>query len=242
MIKKATKMRKVAIIEDEKKSADLLKGYFSRYEEKYKQSFEVVWFQEAASFLNNYQPIYDIVLMDIELPGINGIKASEELRKKDPVVTLIFVTNMAQFAVKGYEVQAFNFMVKPVSYGNFELNIKKVLAHLSENKECELLVSYPGGVVRILSSTIKYIEVKGHHLSYHTENGTIETSGTLKKVENQLSSAHFVRCNSFYLVNLKFVSGIDGYWAHVGGEKLAISRPKRMLFMQALNHYLGGEA
>lgn len=235
-------MIKAAIIEDEKSAADLLIGYFARFGKENQRIFDVSWFPEAGSFLANYQPIYDIVLMDIELPGMNGMKASEELRKKDPVVTLIFVTNMAQFAVKGYEVQAFNFMVKPVAYSNFEINLKKVLAHLSENKESELLVSLPSGVVRVLSSTLKYIEVKGHHLSYHTESGVIETSGTLKKVEGQLSSAHFVRCNSYYLVNLRYVSEIDGYWAVVGGERLAISRPKRMTFMQALNHYLGGEA
>jgi DNA-binding LytR/AlgR family response regulator len=233
-------MFSVAIVEDEKISADLLQKYLTRYAEEKNVTFSIEVFKNAIIFLDNYKTKYDIVFMDIGMPHMDGMEAAARLREIDQTVILIFVTNMSQFAVKGYEVDAMSFIVKPVAYPNVALKLQKAISRLENNKESEILIRTQDGVIFIDTASLKYIEVSNHRLIYHTKSGDYEGYGTLKKVEEQLFDKHFVRCNSCYLVNLKFVSKVSGWIAVVGGNELQISHPKKKTFLGALNKYVGG--
>ena len=114
-------MRNVAVIEDEKSASDALGQHLKRYGAETGEEFKIYVFPDAETFLQNYKADYDVVFMDIELPGMNGMTAARELRKLDGKVVLVFVTNMSQFAVGGYEVGAFDFILKPVNYSSFFL-------------------------------------------------------------------------------------------------------------------------
>jgi len=232
--------RNIAIVEDEAEEVEILSSYFTRYSEEYGTTFTVTCFGSAEAFLNRYRPVYDLVLMDICLPKASGMAAAAVLRQLDQSVPLIFVTNMAQFAVKGYEVDAFDFVVKPVSYANFALKIHRLLGKLSTRRGEELLVTLSDHMVRLPTSQIKYIEISGHRMIYHTTGGEVNAYGNLKEVEASLDASMFARCNSCYLVNLNYVQAIQGHTALVDGEPLQISRPRRKAFVQALNDYLGG--
>lgn len=233
----------VAIVEDTDKEADLLQEYFSRYAKEQKGSFHITRFSSGDDFLINYRPIYDLVLLDIGLPGHNGMEVAARLRETDQSVTLIFVTSMAQFAAQGYEVDAVDFIVKPVNYGNFALKLKRTLSRLQIRRDSEVVISQGENLYRVSASQIRYIEISSHSLIYHTADGSIEAYGSLKKVEEQLSSQMFARCNSCYLVNLEYVQSIqDDYVVLVGGAMLKMSRLKHKPFVQALNNYLGGMA
>lgn len=233
-------IRNVAIVEDTQSEADTLREYFSRYAGEKGIEFKIAHFSSAEQFLDKYNPIYDLVLMDIGLPKINGMEAAGRLRELDDTVTLIFVTNMAQFAVRGYEVDAFDFVVKPVSYSNFALKLQRALNKLGTRKDTEVIISISDGLYRISSSQIKYIEISGHKMIYHTTGGTIKAYGNLKEVESILNGKMFVRCNSCYLINLNFVHAIRGYIVVVDSDELQISRPRKKAFVQAVNDYLGG--
>lgn len=232
--------RNVAIVEDTQSEADVLKQYFSRYGAEKGMEFKVAHFTSAEDFLDKYRPIFDLVLMDIGLPKMGGMEAAGRLRELDQTTTLIFVTNMAQFAVRGYEVDAFDFVVKPVSYSNFALKLQRCLNKLGTRTDTEVIIPISDGLYRISSSQIKYIEISGHKMIYHTTNGTIKVYGNLKEVESVLNGRMFVRCNSCYLVNLNFVFAIRGYTVVVGEDELQISRPRKKAFIQAVNDYLGG--
>ena len=233
-------IRTVAIVEDTPAEADTLKEYFSRFGAEKGVDFKITHFESAEPFLEKYRPVYDLVLMDIALPKINGMEAAVRLRELDRTTTIIFVTNMAQFAVRGYEVDAFDFVVKPVSYSNFALKLQRALNKLGTRRDTEVLVSMADGLYRIASSQIKYIEISGHRMVYHTTDGTIKAYGNLKEVESVLSGKMFVRCNSCYLVNLNYVYAIRGYTVVVDGDELQICRPRKKAFVQAVNDYLGG--
>lgn len=232
--------RNVAIVEDTQVEADTLKDYFSRYTTEKGVSFKVTHFPSAEQFLEKYNPTYDLVLMDIGLPKMGGMEAATRLRELDQTTTLIFVTNMAQFAVRGYEVDAFDFVVKPISYSNFSLKLQRCLNKLGTRRDTEVIISISNGFYRISSAQIKYIEISGHKMIYHTTNGTIKAYGNLKEVESALNGRMFVRCNNCYLVNLNYVFAIRGYTVVVGDEELQISRPRKKSFVQAVNDYLGG--
>lgn len=232
----------VAIIEDNDEEAAHLEEYFVRYEKQNGQAFRLIRFRHAEAFLNHYKPAYDLVMMDIILSGrMNGMEAAEALRKVDPEVTLVFVTNMARFAVKGYEVNAFDFLVKPITYAHFCIKIERVLKRLSTRRRQDILLSTASQSVRIQASGIQYIEISSHRLIYHTVNGVFDTYGSLKKAEEALDSAVFTRCNSCYLVNLNYVTAVDTDCVTVAGDRLQISRARRKGFLQRLNDFLGGD-
>lgn len=230
----------VALVEDNPAEAGLLQEYFRRYCSDNDVNIEVKWFAEGEKFLLNYQPVYDLVLMDINLPALNGMDTATRLRRLDSSVALIFVTSLARYAIRGYEVDAMDFLLKPVSYPMFCARIQRALHKCRQEQNQTVLINLSDGVYRIATSRIKYVEVADHCLVYHTTEGNLNTYGKLKDVEEKLDSTQFIRCNRCYLVNLAFVRAVHGLTLVVGGEELQISRPKRNAVMEALNDYLGG--
>lgn len=134
---------RIAIVEDEKKDSDLLENYIARYfsEEASENRYQVTVFNNAGVFVEHYRADFDLILLDIQMPGMNGMDAAAALRKKDSSVLLVFVTNMAQYAVKGYDVNAAGFILKPVSYYDFLLRIRKCIGILQTRTEEFLRVS-----------------------------------------------------------------------------------------------------
>ena len=231
-------MIRIAIVEDEDDAAATLGGFLDKYSHEYGCALTVSRYKDAVRFLTEFKSNFDIVFMDIELPMLNGMDASYKLRETDADVVLIFVTNMAQFAVQGYEVNALNFIVKPVKYFNFAQKLTRALKRAEENADGEICVNSNKTIVRLKTSKLKYIEVLGNNLLYHSETGIYKSYGRLKDVEIKLEKFNFVRCNNCYLVNLKYVTEIKSYVAVIGDEELKISRPKRKDFVRAVNNYL----
>lgn len=234
-------MFKIAIVEDNPAATEKLQGYLERYAQDNKEKFDIAFFGDALAFLDSYRRIYDMVFMDIELPFINGMEAAKRLREIDQQVILIFVTNMAQFAVKGYEVDALDYLVKPVHYGDFEMKLRRAVFRLKDAQEA-VLVQRQNGMVRLRVQEISYIEVRGHTLFFHTDTGEISGSGTLHELEDKLKDKGFLRCNKCYLVNQRHIAAVQGYTLVMSqGEVLQISRPRKKTFMSELAESMGNE-
>lgn len=232
-------MLHIAVIEDSVADTKKVKMYIHQYSEQTRQTFKTTFFQSADHFLDKYKPIYDLIFMDIELPDTNGMDAAKKLRLKDPDVTLIFMTNLSSFAVKGYEVNALDYMVKPVNYSMFNMKMQKAVKHIEKMSDSLLNINCKNGIIRMRISKIYYIEVRNHRLIYHTEEGDYDVRGTLKKLEENLIPQHFLRCNNCYLVNLRHITSVQDGTVTVGNDILPISRPKKKNFMDKFTEYLG---
>ena len=134
-------MIRIAIVEDERRERAHLRDCLAYMAEKEQLEFDIVEFGSGEEFLGGYQPVYDIVLMDIELPGINGMETAMALRRMDAFVLLVFVTNMVQYAVSGYEVNALNYILKPVNRFDFALKMNKAISRLVGT--CDLFLLQP---------------------------------------------------------------------------------------------------
>ena len=154
---------------------------------------------------------------------------------------LIFITNMAQYAIKGYAVGALDYVLKPVPYFAFSQQLQKAVNQLAKRTRHYLAVPVDGGMRRLDAATIYYIESEGHRVHFYTEDGDFSAPGALKALEEKLAGRLFARCNNGYLVNLAQVSGVQQNTVQVGPHGLQISRPKRRAFLAALADYIGGE-
>ena len=230
----------IAIVDDEAQAAEKLSGLLRQYGEAHGVQFEIDAFKNAIVFLTNCQPVYDIVFFDIQMPHMDGMEAAEELRKLDSETMLIFVTNMAQFAVWGYQVRAFDFLVKPLNEDAFELKIKRMLDQLATRKEQKITISSSGMQLCLAAREIYYVEISNHLLLYHTARGDYPVYGTLSGVQKQLEGMGFSLCNNCYLVNLYYVQKVFKHTVTVRGTELPISHPRRKAFLDALNTYIGG--
>ncbi len=231
---------KVAIVEDEEQAKKNLEDLLKRYQKDQHKDLLLSFFPDAVKFLNDYKPVYDIVFMDIKMPMMNGLDAAKELRKYDANVFLIFVTDLAQYAIKGYEVDAIDFIIKPVIYEHLEQKLDKVIRIIENTtKEPKITIKVDDGFAALRASSIIYVEIVNHRLFYHTEQGVYSAYGSLNEVTKILPSQDFVKCNHCYLVNLKFVTGINKYEVSLGENRLQISHPKKKAFVDSFTDYLG---
>ena len=116
-------MIRIAVVEDEELYAEQLQNYISKYAEERKKQIKVTWFQDEEDIVSGYKGEYDIILLDIQMRFMDGMTAAEKIRELDSEVVLMFITNMIQYAVRGYEVDAMDYVVKPVEDGVKKLNV-----------------------------------------------------------------------------------------------------------------------
>lgn len=230
-------MWRIAIVDDQPSVREQMKSYFERYQSEHQEQFQIALFAHAELFLADYKPVYDIVLMDIDMPGMDGMTAAHRLRKLDGQVVLIFVTNLAQYAINGYEVSAVDFVVKPVDYAKFEFKLARALGRVLPRERPTVMIRSEDGIVLVEQDDVTYVEVEGHNLFYHTASGTYRTRGSLKQAEAEFAPPRFFTCNKCYIVNLALVEGVKDNIAIVAGNEIAISRPKKKRFMEALAAY-----
>ena len=234
------RIRNIAVIEDNDNASKNIFELIEKYKKEHQVQLNVIRFTNADDFLNNYKEIYSVVLMDIQLPGTDGMSAAFKLREIDKIVSIIFITTMVQFAQKGYEVNAVSFMVKPVSYYDFSLKFKKALDIAIMNENRNITLNTKNGICRISTDKIMYVEIIKHRLFYHLVDEVIEMTGVLSEVEVMLNEFGFLRCNQCYLVNPRFIVSVKGKELIVGSDCLSISRPRYNQFMKDLTNWYAG--
>ena len=232
-------MIKIAIVEDEVLYAQQLQDFLHQYEKENGELFDITVYTDGDQIVHKYQSQYDLILMDVEMKFMDGMSAAEEIRKMDTEVVIIFITNMAQYAIRGYAVDALDYVLKPVSYFAFSQRLNRAIGRMKKREQKVIMVNIKGGAVRVNIANIYYIESQGHTLILHTILGDYETNGTMKEMEEKLKGMNFCRGNKGYLINLQHVDGIQDGCAMVKGEQLVLSRARKKEFMEELTKYWG---
>lgn len=231
----------IAIVEDDRESAEILAKHIEKFGEEKGVNFAVSCYYNATMFEARERSDFDLIFFDIELPDGNGMEIVRKMRRCGNETLVIFVTDLAQYAIKGYEVRAFDFVVKPVSYYRFFLKFSAALERLKNDRDIYVWVKNKDGRFKLNALDILYVESNKHYITYYTTEGDISTLGTMGAVTEQLKEAPFALCNRCYFINLKRVVGIRQTTVLLdGGIELQISRNKRAEFIDALNDYLTG--
>ena len=232
---------RIAVVEDEKKEFERLREMIETFaSENRGMDFEFSYFPSGHSFLSQYRTQWNLIFLDIQMPGLNGMDLSKAIREKDRKVMLVFITNMAQYAIEGYDVQAYDFILKPLDYASFSMKFERICNSLKHNfSEAYIYLAFGGVKRQVKVSEITYIEVINHNLVVHLYDGEYRIRGTMTDMEKRLSQYHFMRCNACYLVNLKYVRELRGDYVVVDKSELRISHLKKSQFCGELAKYLG---
>lgn len=235
------KIYKIAIVEDEEKSLNNLVQCLKMYEEYKNLQFMISVYRDCNSYLSEGRKQFDIVFMDIDLPGMTGMECARRLRETDNVVTLIFVTQLAQYAIEGYSVSALDYIVKPVTFKDIVAKLDRALEHIDLKKDKYIEIQGKE-FYRINLNEIIYIDITGHKLTLHLFSGQeVEGWGTLKKLAEELAPYGFVCCNSYCLVNLKYITSLKSTAIKMVGDiELTITRRRKEQFLAAFAEFSGG--
>ena len=207
-------MIRIAVAEDDLDWARQLESYVARYAGENNLSLEFTHYADGEDLLEQYQGQFDIILLDIQMRFMDGMSTAELIRRTDPEVVIIFITNMAQYAIRGYEVDALDYMLKPVGYATFAQRIGRAISRIRRRERRFISIPIKGGAMKL----------------------AVED----KEAEETLEGAPFFRSNKGYLLNLDHVDGVLDNCALVAGERLLISRSRKAPFLEALAAHMGG--
>ncbi len=230
-------MIRIAIVDDEARHRAALEKHLAAYFRGQEEPFQCVHFSDALDLLTGYDFSYDIIFLDIDMKLSNGMEAARRLRKIDGQVTLIFETQLAQYAVEGYLVDAVGYLVKPIEYYALSLVMTKALSSLKKARQTrKIIVTEENRKIVIDAADIRYIEVLNHMLIHHTVHGDCKDWNSLNQREKELSPFSFFRCHRCYLINLQHVTGMVTGTDEVliGDTRLPVSRGKKAALMDEL--------
>lgn len=233
-------MLRIAVVEDEQEYAQTILKYCRKYSALRQEETAADLFNNPVTFLDKYRGGYDLILMDILMPEMNGMDCARRLRKRDENVMLCFVTNMAQYAIQGYEVGAVDFIIKPVNFAEFTLKLDRMLRLLKRQASPTVMVSTKNAMVNLDLRDLYFVEVYNHNLIYHTRRGDYEAYGKLSSLEEDSRFSRFIRVSPSHLVNCALVSSVLDDCLIVNEVRIPISRRRRKECLEKMASILGG--
>lgn len=233
-------MIRIGVVDDEETSRQIVLEHLARYRDDHGTAFSVRTFADGGELVRDYAPEFDIIFLDVQMTELDGLETARRIREIDSEVVIVFITNMAQYAIRGYEVDALSYLVKPVPYFAFSQELKRSIARVQRSDSESVLLSTGSGVARVALTDIVYAESIRHRIVVHAIGRTYAFSGTLKALEQELVAKGFFRSNNCYLVNLRHVKGVAASTCTMlGGIELQISRSRKRSFLQALTDHVG---
>lgn len=206
-------MLKLAFCDDDPAVRDELQDLLEQYQAQQGRELIVTTFQSSLDLLDSMERgnRFDVLILDILMPGQNGIETAREIRRFDSDVKIIFLTASSEFAVQSYTVNAFYYQLKPLRTESFFPLLDSIFEVYGQEQGSTLLLRCRNGITRVEPRRIEFCEVNHRTLFIHLISGKVlESTGSLDKLEEQLAGyGCFLRLHRSYLVNLDCVQSIS---------------------------------
>ena len=203
---------RIAICDDDRQELDALAALLEQLDGEYGR-LRVTSYGNALDLLHDVEAgsVFDAVIFDIMMPGLNGIDAARELRAHNESVTIVFLTSTPEFAVESYEVHAANYLLKPVDPAKLAATIERIAAQLDKPRP-SLALRKPQRLVTLPLDKIEYVEIVGKTLHFMlTDGGEESVRAPLRDYEDQLlSHPGFFKTHRSFIVNLANMRELDG--------------------------------
>lgn len=227
----------VAICDDQKVFRDQIKQIISAYKRIHRSHIDVYEFEKGEDLLTS-DKVFDLVFLDHQMPGLNGIDTAQKLRLVNPICSIIFVTSFPEHCIlDAFTVQTFRFLVKPIEENKV---IETLESYVKQQKLLKPLVVWVDSeMITINPQDIVYLEADGKYCWVRTTTNTYHSSKTLSQITEMLPIHCFYRVHHSFCVNMYYIFRIDGCEITlINGEKSLISRPNRATFIKAYHQFI----
>ena len=232
-------MIRVALVEDYLPQIQRMEEILNQIQQEEQLNLQIAVFTDGESFSALPAHSFDLALLDIQMDKMDGMEAAAKIREQDEDLIIIFITNLAQYAIQGYAVQAMDFILKPVNPILFKEKLMKAVRRIEKKqKEKRIPMKTDRGQVWLEMNEILYVEIVARHLQIHTEPQVLRCNEPLQNIQAILDE-RFFRCHVAYLVNMDYVRQIRKSTVFVGEDQLLISKYRRKEFMEALTKHVG---
>lgn len=206
-------MIRAAFCDDDLLTLNEMKALFDGYCADNQQEIECTEFHSPLELLAEIEKgtHFDILFLDVIMPGQNGMNVAREIRQNDRTVKIIFLTSSSEFAVESYTVDAFFYYVKPIKAEDFRRLMDSALSQCEKEKQGSLILRCKNGITRIALEKLIYCEVTGRTLIFHMENGVnLESIGSLDELSSELARyGSFLRPHRSFLINMDYIQSIS---------------------------------
>lgn len=233
---------KVIICDDNKEFVDQIIGFFDKYNNENQKNFLIYSFYDAETMFDFFKKNLDIeiIILDIVFVHSNGIEVAKKIRKINTKTRIFFVSAYERFAVKGYGLSADEYLLKPLSYLEFEKAINRVLLKMQVEKRRIFIENTDQGKVVLDLDDILFFETCERKVKIHTIEGIFSSNQRMKEYEKRLSEGHFYRCHAAFIVNLSYISKIKKNLIFLrDGSVIMISKKRKKEFMSEFAKYVG---
>lgn len=198
---------RIAICDDNFECIKQIKGFINNFSEKLTEIDEFSSGEEIVDVYNSKKAEYDVIFLDMELGGLNGIETGMSIRNYDSDVIIVFVTSYTQYMQESFECQPFRFLVKPVNE-NDVLNVMDAITKKISSEKKTFIFSENRNTVRLFTKDIAFFESRAHYLYIHTDNTTYRIVKTLSALCADIGSNEFCRVHNSFAVNMNFIKEI----------------------------------
>ena len=228
----------IAVVDDTRHDIERLKTQVEHYLATTRESFRIHTYSESVDFIRS-QESYDIAFLDIRMDVINGLEVAHFVRRINKETVLIFVTQMAQMAIRGYEVDAMDFIIKPSDQSSIDRVMDKALKRIQNQSGSFVVIKTPKETISISTNKIHFIEVYDHDLIYHTQDGEYRIRGQLNQVRKEMDAKQFVPSSRSHIVNLRHIESVHNDHLMVAGKMVPLSQVRRKEIEQRFVSFLG---
>lgn len=228
----------IAICDDERYMLDKLKKLVSDFFYKENIQISILQFSSGEELLNYNKPI-EVLFLDIQMKNMNGMETAKKLRNHNFRGVLIFVTILKELVFQAFEVQAFDYLLKPIEEEHFKKVMNRLLISLKSAKEKSLFIQRKSENRIIFFDDIIFCEIMNRKVYLHLQSEEIiDYYDKIENLETKLDR-RFFRCHRSYLINLKYLKSFrDGLAYMNNGETIPVSRLRSKEFTSVILQYM----
>lgn len=233
---------KIAICEDDKEQQQFIESLLK--ENKKYNDIEIRLFDSGEELIDAYQSgqVFSIIFLDMQMKELNGIETGQYLRKYDKKAIIIIITSILEYAMDGYSINAFEFILKPIDREKFDKILERAFKKVKDYTQKVYIVQAKDRVKVVRLSDIIYFESIGKKVDIHSIEGVESSNESISVVEKQFVLDGFIRISRFYLLNMRYIKEIqvDNILLK-DGERLKYSEKLQKSIKEGYMNFMLGE-